>query len=394
MTTTLLEPQQVNSLTGIGLHPSRRHGTDADAWKRAVGTKPIAARLEVLNSSKPRMDAMGTSAAVQVAILIFILSLPLFFPERIRMTLRYDIMPLLSTLETQVLLPPPPPPPPKLRPRIEKPKPIEQAAEPPKVAKLIAPKLVQPLPPKPKSIKVDTPDLKPVLEAAKLDVKTAEPKRPRDEVKVGNLATTGSAAPATVNLPLNKVQTGGFGDPNGAAGPGDPSKGANINRRGSPALPMGPGYGNGTGGADGVRGTVASTGFGNGIAIPPPSAGVKHGAVQASGFSDAAAAPVEAPKKKTVSSEEVTTIPVMLYKPQPVYSVEGRRLRIEGDVVLDVVILASGRVQVNRVVSGLGHGLDESAVSAASEMKFRPARHESQPVDYPARLRIEFRLAY
>ena len=360
-----------------------------------MGTKPIPARLAMLNDSNPRMGAMSTSAAVQVAILIFILSLPFFFPERIRMTLRYDIMPLLSTLETQVLLPPPPPPPPKLRPRIERPKPIEQPVEPPKVAKLVAPKLVPPLPPKPKSVNVNTPDLKPVLEAAKIDVKAPEPKRPRDEVKTGSLGTTGSAAPATVRLPVNKVQTGGFGDPNGISGPGDPSKGANINRKGSPALPIGPVYGNGTGGASGVRGTVASTGFGNGVAIPPPAGGGgKHGAVQTSGFANAAEVPVEAPKKKAVSSEEVTTAVVILDKPQPVYTEEGRRLRIEGDVVLDVVFLASGQVQVNRIVGGLGHGLDDSAIRAAREIKFRPAKHESQPVDFPARLRIEFRLAY
>jgi len=33
------------------------------------------------------------------------------------------------------------------------------------------------------------------------------------------------------------------------------------------------GYGNGTGGAKGIRGTVASTGFGNGVAYPPAGAG-------------------------------------------------------------------------------------------------------------------------
>jgi TonB family protein len=69
-------------------------------------------------------------------------------------------------------------------------------------------------------------------------------------------------------------------------------------------------------------------------------------------------------------------------------------MRLEGDVTLEVVFLANGHVQVNRVVSGLGHGLDESAQKAAQQMKFKPALREGQPVDYPARVRIEFRLAY
>jgi TonB family protein len=63
-------------------------------------------------------------------------------------------------------------------------------------------------------------------------------------------------------------------------------------------------------------------------------------------------------------------------------------------VVIDVVFLSNGTIQVNRVVSGLGHGLDEAAVRAAQQITFKPARREGQPVDFPARVRIEFRMAY
>ena len=132
----------------------------------------------------------------------------------------------------------------------------------------------------PKIEKVETkaPELNPVLQAANINTDTNQPKRPRDEVKLNNL-NTGSAAPATVVAPVNKVQTGGFGDPNGVPGNGDPKKSTNINRLGSPALPGGPGYGNGTGGDKGIKGTVASTGFGNGVANPPQGGG-KKGSVQ------------------------------------------------------------------------------------------------------------------
>jgi TonB family protein len=63
-------------------------------------------------------------------------------------------------------------------------------------------------------------------------------------------------------------------------------------------------------------------------------------------------------------------------------------------VVIDVVFLSNGTMQINRVVSGLGHGLDEAAVRAAQAIKFKPAKREGQPVDFPARVRIEFRMAY
>jgi TonB family protein len=388
MTTMILESQQDAPRLGVGLNPHRRRTDNADVWKRSIGTKPIPARLAVLDDSKPRWRAMGVSAAAQLFALIFLLSLPLFFPERLVMALRYDATPILMP-DTEV---PPPPPPPKMKPPMEKPKPIERPVEPPKIAHLFAPP-PQPVLAKPKPVKVNTPELKPLLEA-KVETRVNEPRRPRDEVKLSNLGSTGSSAPPTVNLPLKQVQTGGFGDPNGLPGPGDPSKRANISRLGSPALPFGPGYGNGSGGANGVRGTVVSAGFGNGVAVPPPTRSARRGAVQVAGFADAAAVPVETPKKKASSSGQPDTEVVILDKPNPIYTDEARKLKIEGDVVLDVVFLASGRVQVNQVVSGLGHGLDDSAVRAAREIKFRPAKREGESVDYPARLRIQFRLAY
>jgi TonB family protein len=246
-------------------------------------------------------------------------------------------------------------------------------------------------PPKVRTIDAKPVELNPTFDQVKVDIPANQPKRPKEDVKVGNLGS-GSAAPATVVAPVNKVQTGGFGDPNGLPGKGDPNKATNVNRLGSPALPGGPGYGNGTGGDKGIRGTVASTGFGNGTAVPPPSGG-KRGTVQTSGFGDQTVA-TDAPKKKAAGGEGTPTQVEILEKPRPEYTAEGRSLKIEGDVVLEIVFLANGSIQVNRVVNGLGHGLDEAATRAAQHIKFKPAKRDGQPVDFPARVRIEFRLAY
>jgi TonB family protein len=102
----------------------------------------------------------------------------------------------------------------------------------------------------------------------------------------------------------------------------------------------------------------------------------------------------EAPKKKAAAQGDLTATVNILEKPKPEYTAEGRSLKLEGDVVLDLVFLANGTVQVNRVISGLGHGLDEAATKAAQHIKFKPAQREGQPVDFPARVRIEFRMAY
>ena len=362
-----------------------------------MGSRPVPARLALLPEAKPNWNRLGLSAVAQLAILTFLVAVPLLYPEQMKTALNFTSVEIAQPL-TEIPVAPEPPPPPKAKavvPKVEpKPVPVEPVklnpTQPHIFANLAKPKAVVP---KVEKIDVKAPEVVPTFEAAKIDVKDNGPKRPKEDIKVGNLGS-GSAAVATVVAPVSKVQTGGFGDPNGIAGKGDPNKGTNVNRLGSPALPGGEGYGNGTGGKEGIRGTVASTGFGNGTAIPPAGGGGKKGTIVAGGFSDAAAATAEAPKKKTAASGPADNTPNILDKPRPEYTAEGRSLKIEGDVVIDVVFLANGSIQINRVVSGLGHGLDEAAVRAAQQIKFKPALRQSEPVDFPARVRIEFRLAY
>jgi TonB family protein len=390
MTLMIADRPTSGTRLGVGFDGGRSR-TRNDAWRTAIGTKPVPARFDLLPEGEKRWDRIGVSAVLQIAILTFFVVMPIFFPERLS-ALKYRVTPLeWLVTEVPVAPPPPPPAPPKVRAKAPEPKPIEEPKLNPKQPHIfVQQKAFQP---QIKQLDVKAPELvKENVFEAKLNTPINGPKRPRDEVKVNNLST-GSAAPATVKAPVEKVQTGGFGDPNGLPGKGNPNKGTNINRLGSPALPGGDGYGNGTGGAKGIRGTVASTGFGNGVANPPPSGGKQHGTVQSGGFSDASVVD-NTPKKKAAASDAPTTMVDILDKPRPQYTAEGRSLKLEGNVVLDMVFLANGTVQVNRVISGLGHGLDEAAVRAAQQIKFKPAKRDGQPVDFPARVRIEFRLAY
>jgi TonB family protein len=389
MTTMIADPPK-NSTMGVGFEANRRRTGDPEAWKKAIGTKPVAARLALLPESKPRWDRIGLSAIGQLAILTFLVLVPLIYPEKIKTALNMEVV----TLAQPVTEIPVAPPPPKVKAKVTPPTPTPPVIEPVKLNPKQPHIFMQPtkvVQPKVQVVEAKAPDLNPVFEAAKVDTPTNLPKRPKEDVKIGNLGS-GSAAPATVKAPVNQVQTGGFGSTDGIPGKGDPNKSTTVNRQGLPALPGGPGYGNGTGGDKGIRGTVASTGFGNGTANPPPSGG-KRGSVQTSGFGDQSVA-TEAPKKKAASTEGATTPVDILSKPKPEYTAEGRSMKLEGDVVLDMVFLANGTVQVNRVVSGLGHGLDEAATRAAQQIQFKPAKRDGQPVDFPARVRIEFRLAY
>jgi TonB family protein len=390
MTTMIADPPRKNSM-GVGFDANRGRTGDPQAWKKAIGNRPVPARLALLPESKARWDRIGISAGAQLAILLFVLLIPLVFPQQMKTALNYQIVELMQPV-TEIPVAPPPPPPPKIKPKVtptpkpEVPEPVKLNPKQPHV--FLTAKAIQP---KVQTVEAKPVELNPAFDAVKFDMKTSQPKRPKDDVKVGNLSS-GSAATPTIKAPVEKVQTGGFGDPNGVPGKGNPNKATNVNRAGLPTLPGGPGYGNGSGGDKGLRGIVASTGFGNGIATPPPPP-AKHGSVQSTGFADETVA-AEAPKKKAASSEGATTPVDILDKPRPEYTAEGRSMKIEGDVVLDMVFLANGSIQVNRVISGLGHGLDEAAVRAAQQIKFKPAKRDGQAVDFPARVRIEFRLAY
>jgi TonB family protein len=396
MTTMIADSTQGKTM-GVGLNANRARSLNPEAWKQHIGNRQVPARLALLPDSKPRWDRIGVSAGIQVAATIFFLLIPLLYPEGMKTALHYNSVEIAQPLTEIPVAPPPPPavPAKAVLKKLDVPPPVVETPQlnpkQPHIFANLAPKKVEP---KVEKVDVKVPDMTPKFEAASMDTKENGPKRPKEDVKVGLMASTGSAAPATVKAPVDKVQTGGFGDPNGMPGKGDPNHATNVNRLGSPALPGGEGYGNGTGGKEGIRGTVASTGFGNGVATPPTGGGgTKKAVVVASGFGDAAAV-TDAPKKKTQAGGPPDTSIIIQDKPRPEYTAEARSLKIEGDVVLDLVFLANGNIQINRVVSGLGHGLDEAAERAAQQIKFKPAQREHEPVDFPARVRIEFRLAY
>jgi TonB family protein len=223
-------------------------------------------------------------------------------------------------------------------------------------------------------------------------IPTAAPVIPRT-IKT-NVFSTGSSAPQTIERAPEKVQTGGFGDPNGVPAKTAQTRAVNIAQSGGFDMPTGPGSGNGSGGANGTRGVVASTGFGGGIATTNPHTATQTATVHSAGFGDA---DVSAPP--TVQSHPATqtaarVVPAeIISKPTPVYTAEARAQRIEGEVLLEVVFEASGRLRVTKVVRGLGHGLDDAAIQAAEQIRFKPALKDGQPSDSTAVVHIIFQLA-
>jgi TonB family protein len=356
----------------IGKNPAPLKSPAFLASPGAIARRNVSARFELLPDGEPRWNQIGWSAAGQLIFLGLLLLSPMIFPQTMQTALKFDVVELMQPL-TEIPAPPatPQPPAPKPRPKIKPkivPKAPEFKPEVPQAIPELAPQLnprqphvfvnLKPVLPKVRTVEEKPVELRPNIKATEIVLVSNGPKAPKEEVKAGN---PGAGAPGPGTLAANKVQTGGFGDPNGLPGHGDPNRRGNINQAGSPNLPGGPGVGNGTGGAQGLRGMAGSGNGGKG--------GAGAGAAGA-----------------------VTAGVAILYKPNPAYSPEGRAHKMQGDVVLEVVFLASGRMQVTRVVSGLGFGLDEQAMEAAKRIRFTPAQRDGQPVDFPARVRIEFRL--
>jgi TonB family protein len=207
----------------------------------------------------------------------------------------------------------------------------------------------------------------------------------------------GSSVAPTVNAPIEKVQTGGFGDPNGLkpSANGKPNGKLIASAAGSFDMPVGPGQGNGSGGAKGIKGTVASADFGNGVATGGQGDGRRSGRgnVQTSGFGSQEVAQNTAHLQRVDSGPPPTSVEIT-YKPNPVYTDEARSLKLEGEVLLEVEFAANGQLHVNRIVRGLGHGLDEAAVAAANKMRFKPASRNGQAMDSTAIVHVVFQLAY
>lgn len=361
----------------------------SEAWKKLIGNKAVCTRLEMLPEAKARWTAFLTSTILQIVVTGSLLAAPALFPYSLVNKTIYQAVPIVAP-QTDVALPARQP---EVPAKINRTPPaIEELLPPQHLAKLIAPTPLHPAEPNVASVKsIETPTLDDISSEAKFELPSSEPARPREPVKTGTL-TTASASAATASKPPEQVQTGGFGDPNGLPGDSNLSMRANIAHSGSIALLPGPGYGDGAGGERGVRGTVAKPGFGDAAATSPASSGGgARSTIRTGGFETIT---TDAPRPKQADAPSAVQPVVILAKPNPSYSDEARKLGLEGEVLVEVIFLASGEVQVVRVSKGLGHGLDEAAVRAAQKIRFKPALQDGKPTDFPAIVHIEFRLAF
>jgi len=343
-------------------------------------------QLGLLPEKKWNWRTFVASYGIVTGLILFLIFFGIIMPDTLLITANYHVTELIPR---PALRPEPPPKP--------KPLPVHAKLLPPapvfEAAKLIVPHEIRA--PKPQPQEIEPPKVT-MNNFAPAVLKQTSGARP---VLIHTGDFQGSSVAPTVNAPIEKVQTGGFGDPNGLK----PSANSKPNGKliasaaGSFDMPVGPGQGNGSGGAKGIKGTVASADFGNGVATAGRGDGRSSGrgsaGVQSSGFGSQEIAQ-NTPHVQRVDSGPAATLVEITYKPNPVYTNEARNLKLEGEVLLEVEFAANGQLHVNRVVQGLGHGLDEAAIAAANKMRFKPASRNGQAMDSTAIVHVVFQLAY
>src|ERR1041384_1604495 len=153
-----------------------------------------------------------------------------------------------------------------------------------------------------------------------------------------------------IQLPQNNLPV--WGDPN-ATRIGPPSNG--------------PGTGGGIGsGSGGGIGSGKGGGFG-----PGEGGGVGGGVFRVGGG---------------------VTAPTLLSKVEPEYSEEARKAKYQGTVLLYIEVDPSGKATNIKVQRSLGLGLDEKAIEAVKQWKFKPGYKDGRPVTVAATIEVNFRL--
>ncbi len=84
--------------------------------------------------------------------------------------------------------------------------------------------------------------------------------------------------------------------------------------------------------------------------------------------------------------------PVLVYSPEPEYSEQARVAKLSGSVVVNLWVDASGNPTHVRVVRGLGMGLDEKALDAVKQYKFKPAMEDGKPVLVELNSEVNFKI--
>lgn len=84
--------------------------------------------------------------------------------------------------------------------------------------------------------------------------------------------------------------------------------------------------------------------------------------------------------------------PVAIYMPQAEFSEQARMAKYQGQCVVEVVVDANGMPRNPRIVQHLGMGLDQKALEAVKQYRFKPAMLAGHPVAVDINVIVDFHI--
>ncbi len=84
--------------------------------------------------------------------------------------------------------------------------------------------------------------------------------------------------------------------------------------------------------------------------------------------------------------------PELIFKVDPEFSEEARRAKFMGVVLVNLIVDQQGRPENVHVLRGVGMGLDEKAVAAVKQYRFRPAKEGGKPVAVELNVEVNFQI--
>lgn len=84
--------------------------------------------------------------------------------------------------------------------------------------------------------------------------------------------------------------------------------------------------------------------------------------------------------------------PRLVYKVEAEFSEEARKAKFMGVVTVNIVIDENGKPRNVRVVRGVGMGLDQKAIEAVQQYKFKPAMEKGKPVAVAMNIEVDFQI--
>src|SRR5262249_47028115 len=93
-----------------------------------------------------------------------------------------------------------------------------------------------------------------------------------------------------------------------------------------------------------------------------------------------------------IEQMSVSLRPTVLFREKAQYTQEAKDNKVEGTVILSAVFGVDGRIGEIGVIQGLPNGLTQSAIEAATKMRFEPAMKDGRPVSVRGNLEFSFNL--